>query len=175
MENDEKKQEAIHLYDFQPKTIAFMSSLITYTPHIFHDISDEIEKILSKGSISLHDILPLITSIKNIYNIHIHSIQHYNITIEQGIDFIETLLILLIHEKILPIDETQKEMILYTISWAVHLLESTVFSKQSFWSYILSIKEYLSECFYTWDEEEIPTGPRRLSISRLPEENKKDE
>jgi hypothetical protein len=93
---------------------------------------------------------------------------------EQGIDFIETLLILLIHEKIVPINETQKEMILYTISWAVHLLESSVFSKQSFWSFILSIKEYISEWFYTWEEEDIPTGPRRMSISRPPEENKKD-
>jgi hypothetical protein len=116
MRDDDKKEN---------KTVKIMQTLLKKSPHIVTKIAQELNDAIQHGSLDLHDIPRIIIAIKNIYNLHVESF-HF---LENGLEFIETLLILLIHEEILPIEENKRDMYIIMIQSCLHLLESTLASK----------------------------------------------
>jgi len=152
--NNVEKQEAIQLYSLQPSTIQTIQTLLEKTPQMFQELSHEISIIVEKGSINVHDIIPIVITMKDIYNKNITTLKT-PITIIQGLDFIETVLILLIHENIIPIDVANRYAYIYIIETSIDLLESTIEGKNN------SFLKKICCCFFKQKEEDVITPTRR--------------
>jgi hypothetical protein len=97
MNDEERKKD---FFDNDPKTLEIIESLLKYSPDIFHKITEEINSIVKNDILGMYDILPIVLIIKDIYNMNfnkINEIGRNDLTVEDGLEFIEALLILLIN------------------------------------------------------------------------------
>lgn len=138
LENETNVIQIQNEYNLSQRSIYIIQLLIDSSPQLFHDIAIELSCILKKHSIDISDIPPCIAIIKDIYEMNLHLVcdAFEHITLEDGIEFIETLIIFLVMQNFIPIPTYEKEIFVSIIKSSIDLLENSTNKNQSCCNYI---------------------------------------
>lgn len=105
--------------------VKIIEEIIELFPQLFNDIAIDFQAIISDGSVDFHDIPNFISICTKLINMRKKDFKKLKFTRKDITSFIETLIIIMIEQNIVPVQIDKEKFIQLTRS-CVTLLETTV-------------------------------------------------
>lgn len=99
--------------------IDFITMLLNKSPETFNSLSIKINEIIKDGELNTDDVPILITIIKDVMNLDVKKLQKEMLTLDNVLNFIKTLLEILIVKDQIKVNNKEKVFQLIDISFAL--------------------------------------------------------
>lgn len=120
--NDKKIMVELNINE---KSLKIINEILNLCPCILNNICSEIESIIKDGKINANDIPSIILLCKDILNLYSAS-NKINLSREDIIDFIKTIVLIIVNSDIYKINDSDKDLILSLINLSVELLKTSI-------------------------------------------------